>query len=187
LPKVKIPDDLLEYFRDEEQGIDKISDFLKLHPELMPVFIIQPKTTTYPTHIFQGGKAVYEVIAATAGTVTTSISPPAGKRWLWIGGQIILVADATAITRNFVNVIEYNGSEWQRWGNSANITASQTKIHSYERTVEGDSTTAATNRVSGKSIGDLILDEDDTLKISVKNGQAGDSYSGIFKFLEVDV
>jgi len=75
LPKVKIPDDLLEYFRDEEQGIDKISDFLKLHPELMPVFIIQPKTTTYPTHIFQGGKAVYEVIAATAGTVTTSISP----------------------------------------------------------------------------------------------------------------
>jgi len=140
---------------------------------------------------FQGGKEVLRTISATAGNVTTNLSPGTGKRWLVNRGSLILQTNATVVNR-YIKVQVTNGTNIiETLGYCGPFSASQRgSLNLGEGRVQGSSAVMGNNEdnVNGYiGIDGMILSNSDQLRITIFGGEAGDSYSGYFVVLEVDV
>jgi len=136
---------------------------------------------------FPGGKLKTVTVSAAAGNVTTNKSPGAGKRWLLLYGILTLV-NGIAVANRFITIYLTDGTNILTCflRNNTAFTASQTGIIHYSNVVEhiGASSVEQANVALGNQI---ILEGSDQLRIIIVNGQAGDSYSGFFRVLEIDV
>jgi len=138
--------------------------------------------------MFPGGKRVVKAIPATAGNVITNLSPGAGKRWLILREIITLVNDATVANRAIEVVFTDGTNITERLCSTNSVLASETKILSLgeARIVQATSLSQdGTHMYVG--INPILLDSNDQLRITIKNGVAGDSYSGFLVVLEIDV
>lgn len=189
MPKIKIPENLTEYFRAE--GIDKLTEFLTLHPEITPVFVVSPQNPNYPQMTFPGGKKKQITVSATAGNAVATKGPGYGKRWIVLSIRVTLVADGNAASRFIIlkkddgtNVVIVFATH------SGAITAGQTSSQQWLKNPFNEVTdhASAPGECSPPiGIGFIMLEGDDRLNLSIANGLAGDSYSGHIVVLEVDV
>jgi len=134
-------------------------------------------------------KYVKKTISATAGNVTTNLSPGSSKRWLILRGRIKLVTGATVGSRYIrfqltdgTNVTEYVGI-------TTAIAESSTKHCDFGQS--NNTQNASLGGGSGHSYISLnypiLLEESDQLQIDIVSGLAEDSYEGYVHVLEVDV
>ena len=182
MPQIKIPDSLKKFFRKE--GIDDLPRILELLATVNPVIVIN--SPNYPNAIFPGGKRRIIKIAATAGNVITNLSPGSGKRWLVLFGDLTLVCDATVATR-YMQLSTTDGTNLTQSFPGLAPVASETKNISYNQTVEHLTAVAVTADAHVAIGNNIILEGADQLRITINAGVAGDSYSGFFVVLEVDV
>jgi len=134
------------------------------------------------------GRKLTITIPATAGNVTTNISPGVGKRYLLMRGRITLQNNATVANRQVILAITdgTNISEYLLVG--ANVAASAAWNISMGE-VNLAPSTGALGDSSGGYLGlgnGIVLHGVDQFRITISAGVAGDSYSGFLDFLEVD-
>ena len=135
---------------------------------------------TYP-----GGTLKTITIAATAGNVITNKSPGAGKRWVVLYGNVVLVTDATVADRR-INSIITDGTNTLVLLPTTNVIAA-----SLTRTVDFFHGLVLSGAVlQGNfawSAEGMILEGADQFRISITSGVAGDSYSGRMRVLEIGI
>lgn len=174
MAKVQISQELKEWFN--RYGVDKLPDFL----ELLGTLVL--------TKPMQGRKRTL-TISATAGNVSTDLSPSVGKRWTILYGQMTCVCDANAADRSMslalrteagqvLHVIGSNSTAW---------TAGQTKGLGFGPVIfQVGGYLGSFNVYFGLSE-QCIIEGTEVFRVAIGNGQAGDSYSGVITVLEVDV
>lgn len=136
--------------------------------------------------VFPGGKRVNKAIPATAGNVVRNMSPGSGKRWLIFRGIITFVADATVANRYIILETTDGTTVTNKLGRyTTAVTASQTRKKDFG---EVRIANAADFGNAAGYIGHnpIILEGSDQLRITITDGQAGDSYSGYLVILEID-
>lgn len=136
---------------------------------------------------FPGGELKTITFAATAGNVVTNKTPGAGVRWIVLYGRFTLVADANAANR-YLNAQLTDGTNvlCTLIGLNAAITAGQTKSVSYQKGIAAAKGDAGTDH-GHICIGDVILEGADQFRMTITDGQAGDSYSGYLRVLEMNM
>lgn len=140
---------------------------------------------TYP-----GGELKTITIAATPGGTTTNKTPGARKRWIILYGKLYLDTDGTAANRRIVvNITDGTNIILNLGRSSADVTANQ-----LSGLVFGSFAGVPVNWEVGESgldlrsvvpIDNLIIEGADEFRISIASGQAGDSYSGYIRVLEL--
>lgn len=187
MPRIKIPEKLIEWFRDEGIGIDKLAEFLELPDRCLPVFIVNPGAV--PVESKKSRKV--ETISATAGNVNADITVPANKKYNFSFGCITLVADANAANRYILlRILDADGNiVYRSLGNTTAITAGQTKRTTYaiDGFHVGGAVIAIDNEHAFLPIGPVVLYPGEIMRIFIGNGLVGDSFSGFLVFEEEDV
>lgn len=142
----------------------------------------------YTSQVFPGGQKKNLVVSATAGNVITNLVPGVGYRWRVLRGLITLTCDATVANRYIrlqdtdgVNIVEYLGG-------STVLTATVVGAINFGKSQLGAGVDTRGYTLLGYlTIGDLIIDNLDELRISITAGVAGDSYSAEIVVLEMVV
>lgn len=137
--------------------------------------------------VFQGGKRVNGAIPATAGNVAYAITPPAGKRWLFIRGHITLVCDANAGNRSIRAVVNDGTNTTEGIMVGSNVTANNTGYMSFGEVRQYDDIAGlgSLSTMGYVGIDPILLEGDDELSIYISSGLAGDSFSGNYTVLEL--
>jgi len=139
----------------------------------------------------KGGRLVSVTIAATAGNVVTNKSPGTGKRWYILYGEITLINDATVADRNVYISLTDGTNELTALGrNQTAYTAGQTRtiyLVPMYATDQDWAWLSATLGSAGSVSPNAIIEGADQIRITIGNGQAGDSYSGHIRVLELAV
>ena len=133
--------------------------------------------------VFPGGEIIDEEISATAGDQDAYITIGNRKRARLIFGHITLTCDGTVANRVIRLSVDDGVDLLTRFLYSPSITASQTKTVNYNDAQESEGSFSGHNY--NLSLGpNVILDAGDRIKIEIDGGVAGDSYSGVFRFLQ---
>jgi len=135
---------------------------------------------------FLGGRRVIKTISATAGNVVTDLSPGDGKRWLVLFGRITLTTDATVANRKISYYLRDGSGDTNFLGASNAIPENSTGVFNLHQHYEKSSNVGEGGE-DHIGVGLILLEDSDQLRITISNGQAGDSYSGKIVVLEVDV
>ena len=132
---------------------------------------------------FPGGELIDEEITATAGDEDAYITIGNRKRARLIFGHITLVANGTVANRVIRLSVDDGADLLTRFLYSPSITAGQTKTANYNDAEESEGAWSGHN-YNLKLGSNVILDAGDRLRIEIDGGVAGDSYSGVFRFLQ---
>ena len=131
------------------------------------------------------GRRVHKTIGATAGNITTNLSPGVGKRWKVLNGRISLVTDGTAVDRGIHITLTDGTNTTTRFPVSPAIPASTSAnlslLHNY---AVGGGATSIEYHIA---VGDIWVEGTDQFRVRIADGVAGDSYSGRFVVMEYDV
>lgn len=138
--------------------------------------------------MFLGGRVRTLTISNTAGNVVTDLSPGTGKRWIVLRGRIQLSTDATSVNRYVALDIKHGADSMTGWAGSAAVGASVSNAGIGISMANSQGQNGTTRGYGEIVVGfPCIIDGDDKLRISITNGQSGDSYVGWVQVLEVDV
>ena len=135
---------------------------------------------TYP-----GGFLRSLTIGSTAGDEITNLTPGEGARWIVLYGVILLVTDSTVANRRFnIDLTDGSNITYQYPTNNTAVTASLSR-----RLAMGPIMNGAGGMTSPRNyhleLDSPIIEGDDQFRITISVGQAGDSYSGIVRVLEL--
>lgn len=136
------------------------------------------------------GRLRHILIGATAGNVSTTLQPGAGKRWYLVSGRVGLVTDVTVANRYIVFGTYMTGAVLLHSAvRSDVITASLTRYFSLmgSVTTAGSATIMDTGSVHEIVFDHEILEGSDYATVSILGGVAGDSYSGVVTVVEAPV
>jgi len=132
-------------------------------------------------------------IAPTAGNVSKELTAGTGYKIKMMYGKITLTTDATVANRYLVVAVETTGDvEISAGMASIAVPASSTVNKPFtNKPVHGDTSDIQVNALVNKNgihpfYQDVIY-ETDKFTIDITSGQAGDSYTGIFKYLKVEI
>lgn len=139
----------------------------------------------YTHQVFPGGRAKTLVISPTAGNVDTNLSPGIGMRWVIQRARLILTTNATVATRNILTAWT-DGTNVVAFGvQSANCAASgSTTLNLLPRNYPQG---GALGIEANGEIGEVVISEEEQLRIYIGNGVAGDSYEGLVSVREMAV
>ena len=125
-------------------------------------------------------KKILKSAVPVAGNVATTITVPAGERWLLLNVAVELTTDATVANR-LINIYTRDIAAVDKFRNTSNaIAASTTAAKYFSREISAVSTTV-------NSLGYQILDAGEDVYISVYLGQAGDAYDYLVEYLKVEI
>ena len=117
-----------------------------------------------------------------AGASPATVTVPSGKRWLYLGGVVSLVADATVASRYVYNVVYPNGTTQYLKGRSAAVTASQTRVCHFVPGVTNSSVIGNDEMVAIGGFLPTELPAGATITVESVNLQVGDDYGAFTYF-----
>lgn len=130
----------------------------------------------YTSQVFPGGQEKTLDIGATAGNVTTNLSPGVGLRWVIQRGRIVVTPDITVVNR-YVDLITTDGTNiTEDISSTPAIVASTTHITAFGEGIIAVGGALGANSYTG--LQNLVIDGIDQFRITLRAGVAGDSYSG---------
>jgi len=116
---------------------------------------------------------------AVAGNVVTTITVPAGERWLLTNVTVLLTTDATVANR-VCRVSTTDGTDVIFRNEGSNIAASLTAARYFTQMV-------STTKDAINALGLQILDAGQELLLSIYAGVAGDAYDYVVEYLKVEI
>ena len=118
---------------------------------------------------------------AIAGNVITTLTVPAGERWLLLNATFTLTTDATVANR-LAQINTQDVANTQIFLNRASaVVASQTGINRYFNRAF-DATDAVRN-----SLGHSIVDAGEDVVLQLIGGVVGDAYTYLLEYLKVEI
>lgn len=121
-----------------------------------------------------------------AGNATTYATPPTGKRWLVLYGQIKVVCDATVASRTAtLEIVDSSNNTITKFSYPTTAsTASQT--HNFYLMPSTHNQNCSTNGNGQIGLGSgFYLCGGDKLKIAITSGVAGDAMTYSFRVIEM--